>query len=184
MTLAIRSSVASHSVDRAIEHFKRTGRGIAAIVGLDRLSARSHAETAMRIGAPVLADERAAALESLARISLTYTSPDPLVLLERISLTHVGPIPGHEDHPVHVGIALAWRFLVRTAGAMARSVRSVFVFDGPETFAFADHDMAWTSLSRFEHEAEPSAVDKLSLSSHELPKLKLDEHPPRDARFM
>ena len=89
-----------------VDNFKRTGRGIATIVGLDRLRARSHAEASMRISAPVLAQERAAALESLARISLTYTGteqPDPLVLLERISLTHVAPIPGQEDHPIRAG---------------------------------------------------------------------------------
>ncbi len=47
----------------------------------------------MRISAPVLAEERAAALDALAKFSLTYTSPekpDPFALLERISLTRVG----------------------------------------------------------------------------------------------
>jgi carbonic anhydrase len=170
-----------------IDSFQRAGRGIASIVGLDRLRARSHVETAMRISAPVLATERAAALESLAKISLTYTSPDqpdPLVLLERISLTHVGPIPGQKDHPVHVGVALAWRFLVRLSGSVRRAIRSVFVFQAPETFAFADRDLAWTSLSRLEQEDAPSEVDKLSLSSQELPKLKIDESGPHDPRFM
>jgi carbonic anhydrase len=170
-----------------VDGFQRAGRGIASIVGLDRLRARSHAETAMRISAPVLATERAAALESLAKISLTDTSPeqpDPLVLLERISLTHVGPIPGQEDHPVHVGAALAWRFLVRLAAKARRAGRSAFAFEGRETFAFADRDLAWTSLSRLEQEDAPSEVDKLSLSSQELPKLKLDEPPPGDPRFM
>jgi MFS superfamily sulfate permease-like transporter len=170
-----------------VDNFQRAGRGIASIVGLDRLRARSHAETAMRISAPELAHERAAALEALAKISLTYTAPDqpdPLVLLERISLTHVGPISGQEDHPVHVGVARTWRFMGRMTGAMARAVRSVFVFDQPETFAFADHDLAWTSLSRREMETAPSDVDKLSLSSHELPRLKDDAPPPRDPRFM
>ena len=170
-----------------VDNFKRTGRGIAAIVGLDRLRARSHAETSMRVSAPVLAQERAAARESLARISLTNTEPnqpDPLVLLERISLTRVAPIPGQEDHPVRVGIARAWRFVSRAAGAMTRAVRSVFAFEGPDTFAFADRDLAWTSLERKEHEDAPSEVDKLSLSSHELPKLDPDKAAPPDPRFM
>ena len=42
-----------------VDNFKRTGRGIATIVGLDKLRARSHAEASMRISAPVLAQERA-----------------------------------------------------------------------------------------------------------------------------
>ena len=139
------------------------------------------------MSAPVLAQERSAALESLARISLTYTEPnqpDPLVLLERISLTRVAPIPGQENHPVHVGIARAWRFLGRMAGAMTRAVRRVFIFDGSDSFAFADRDLAWTSLSRTENEDAPSELDKLSLSSHEQPEVEIDDTSPADQRFM
>jgi carbonic anhydrase len=56
-----------------VDDFKRAGRGVVTIVGLDRLKARSHAESAMRISAPVWAQERA---EALARISLTSASPE------------------------------------------------------------------------------------------------------------
>ena len=69
-----------------VDSFKRTGRGIATIVGLDRLRARSHAEAAMRISAPISALERIEALNTLARISLTDVSPeapDPIDHLEQ-----------------------------------------------------------------------------------------------------
>jgi hypothetical protein len=56
-----------------VDDFKRAGRGVVTIVGLDKLKARSHAQSAMRISAPVWAQERA---EALARISLTAASPE------------------------------------------------------------------------------------------------------------
>ena len=58
-----------------VDNFKRTGRGIATIVGLDKLRARSHAEASMRVSAPIRAQERAEALTALARVSLTYVEP-------------------------------------------------------------------------------------------------------------
>ena len=66
------------------DNFNRTGRGIATIVGLEKLQARSHAEASMRISAPVLAEERAAALMALARISMSDVSPeiDPITSIE------------------------------------------------------------------------------------------------------
>ncbi len=178
---------AASALHEFVDNFQRAGRGIAHIIGLDRLRARSHAETAMRISSPVLAHERAAALETLAKMSLAHVNPDrpdPLVLLERIGLTNVGPIPGQDDHPVRTAAARAWRFLGRLAANARRTVRSAFVVDGPETVAFADRDLTWTSLSRVEDEEAPSELDKLSLSSHELPKPNVDEPSPPDPRFM
>jgi carbonic anhydrase len=170
-----------------VDNFTRTGRGIAAIVGLDRLRARSHAERAMRIGGPVLAQERAAALKALARISLTDTDAqpvDPLIMLERFSLTQLGPIAGQDDHPVNSAVAGAWRFLKRKAVAAFRAVRSVFVVNKGDTFTFADRDLAWTSLERIEHDVEPGEIDKLSLSSREHPKIDASDPTPPDHRLM
>ena len=164
-----------------VDNFKRTGRGIATIVGLERMRARSHAETSMRVSPPVLAQERAAALDSLARISLSYVSPDqpdPIAVLKRISLTHVGLNAAQEDHP----FVDALRYLVRKARATANFFRSMFVFDNVEAFTTADRDIEWMSLSRSKRDDTiPSDVEKLSLSSHEIPRLKnvgtpSDEH--------
>jgi hypothetical protein len=59
-----------------VDNFKRTGRGVATIVGLDKMRARSHAAGSMRISAPVLAQERTEALAALARVSLNYVTPE------------------------------------------------------------------------------------------------------------
>jgi MFS superfamily sulfate permease-like transporter len=79
-----------------VENFERAGRGVAKIAGLDRLRPRSHADSAMRISRPILAEERARYLDELTRVSLTHTTtgaPDPVAFMERISLTHPTPIP-------------------------------------------------------------------------------------------
>ncbi|MGP0064708.1 MAG: SulP family inorganic anion transporter, partial [Isosphaeraceae bacterium] len=149
-----------------VENFKRTGRGIATIVGMERLRARSHTDTSMRVSPPVLAQERAAALDALSRLSLSYVSPDqpdPATLLERISLTHVGLNAAQEDHP----FVNAGRYLARKGRAMASFFRAMFVFDDAETFTTADRDMRWMSLSRTDDDdLVPTDVEKLSLSSH------------------
>jgi carbonic anhydrase len=59
-----------------VDEFERTGRGIAKIVGLDKLRARSHAKAAMRVSAPVLAQEWADAFATLALMSPSRVSPE------------------------------------------------------------------------------------------------------------
>jgi MFS superfamily sulfate permease-like transporter len=170
-----------------VENFKRSGRGLAMIVGLDRLRARSHAETSMRISAPVLAQERAEALETLAKISLSYVSPgqpDPIAYLERISLTHIGLNAGQEEHPVNQAVARAWRYLARKTKDVLNSIRSLFVFDEAEVLTYSDHDLAWTSLSRIEQDTAPSEVEKLSLSSGEYRRPNIGRATPADHRLM
>ena len=148
-----------------VDNFKRTGRGVATIVGLDNLRARSRAEASMRVSAPVLAQERIDVLNALARVSLTYDSPevDPITYLERISLTHVGPIVGEVNQPIRgalirVGEAVVGRFRVVTS-----FFRTTLTHD--EQFKAADRDQTWTGLSLIEHETTPqSEIEKLSLS--------------------
>ena len=96
-----------------VDNFKRTGRGIATIVGLDKLRARSHAEASMRVSAPIRARERAEALTALAKVSLTHVEPevDPITYLECehsriqsrdwICLAEVAPTAEPDDHPVN-----------------------------------------------------------------------------------
>jgi hypothetical protein len=84
-----------------VDDFRRTGRGVATIVGLDKMRPRSHAPASMRVSAPVRAQARAEALTALAKVSPTLVDPavDPITYLERISLTHVGSIAGHDGTP-------------------------------------------------------------------------------------
>ena len=108
-----------------VEDFKRTGRGIAQIVGLDRLHGRSHANSCLRVAAPVLARELSEAQFALARVSLTLPSPevpDPVAYLERISLTHLGPIPGQDDNVITT-------FLIDRAKRFGRAVDATMELD-------------------------------------------------------
>jgi hypothetical protein len=72
-----------------VDSFKRSGRGIATIVGLDRMRPRSQTAASMLISAPVLAEERTNSLKQLARIGLLEdeaTTADTVAELERIGL--------------------------------------------------------------------------------------------------
>ena len=101
--------------------------------------------------APVLAQELAEARTALARISLTSVSPeapDPVAYLERISLTHFGPIAGQDDHVITAAAARAWQYLARKARAVSSSLRSLFVFSKAEAYVLSDGELARASLSR------------------------------------
>jgi hypothetical protein len=131
-----------------VEDFKRTGRGIAEIIGLDRLRGHSHAASCLRVNSPVLATELVDARTALARMSLTLISqeiPDPVAYLERISLRHYGPIEGQDDHVVTA-------FLIRNAKQLAwgidaclEIVRSVLDYDDAEDYQTV-RDLALVSL--------------------------------------
>lgn len=167
-----------------VENFKATGRGIAVIVGLDRLIARSHADSAMRISLPVLAQERAEALDALSRSSLTRVdtqTPDPVLYLERLSLTRVAA--HREQHPIIIlAIVRAARYLDRKRKAMSASLRGLFVSEeGPTSL---DHDLAWASLSRTGEENVRGDVEKLAISSGEHPQNMINESAPTDCRLM
>ncbi len=149
-----------------VEDFKRTGRGIATIVGLDKLRARSHAEVAMRVSTPVLAEERPRP-DRAVRISLTVTAPqvDAVAYLERISLTHLGPVAVQQDHPIQSAVIRASRYVIRKFRAAGRYLQTMLVRN--EETPAADHDLAWSSLSLVESVGTPSEIDELSLSADE-----------------
>ena len=141
----------------------------------------------MRISAPVLARERAQALETLARISLSYLNPDQpdlIAYLERVSLTHVGPIPGRDDHLINATVARAWRYLACQSRVIVDALRSLFVFDDRESLAFAEQELSLSGLSRVDPGHLPSEIAKLSLSSHEYPRPVIDGAAPGDHRYM
>ena len=119
------------------ETFEASGRGVATIVGLDRLIARSHADVSMRISRPILAEEREGSLRELARLSSAGgpgSESSALDYLERVSLSRVGPEPAPRDpssHPI-------------AAGAFG-SPRTIGLKDGV-AIETSDHDLAWFSL--------------------------------------
>jgi MFS superfamily sulfate permease-like transporter len=138
-----------------VDDFRRTGRGIAQIIGLDRLQTHSHSETALRVSAPILAQERASALTELTRLSMTRVStdlPDAAAYLERISLTHVRPAEGQDDHVITEALANAWCYLVRKTRAALACIHLTRIGAGVVKVAHI-RDLAWFSLSDNEAEA-------------------------------
>jgi MFS superfamily sulfate permease-like transporter len=71
-----------------VENFKRTGRGIVEIVGLDRLRARSVAEASMRIGAPVVA--------AAAAVGAEHPGPSAIAIAELSGMAGVEPSEDEE----------------------------------------------------------------------------------------
>ncbi len=131
------------------ENFERAGRGIVRIAGLDQLRGRSNDELCLRVSAPVLAEERTEALAELARLSLTNVNrevPNPVAFLEHISLTHVGPIPGQDDHMITAAVFHAANPLGRRFKATLVYIRTMGIGDGVEVVADS-HDLECLSLT-------------------------------------
>jgi hypothetical protein len=153
-----------------VEDFKRTGRGIAQIVDLDRLRGRSHASSCLRVASPVLARELADAQTTLARVSLTLPSaevPDPVAYLEQISLTHLGPIPGQDDNAITTFLIDRAKRFGRAVDATLELVRSWIDRDDAEDYQTV-RDLAWVSLNRPDERWHRSrAASWLSLSDHD-----------------
>ena len=131
------------------ENFQRAGRGIVRIAGLDQLRGRSNDELCLRVSAPVLARERTEALAELARLSLTDVNrevPNAVAFLEHISLTHVGPIPGQDDHMITAAFFRAANPLGRGFQATLVYIRTMGIGDGVEVVADS-HDLECLSLT-------------------------------------
>ncbi len=117
-----------------VDNLKRTGRGMATIVGLEKMRARSHADASMRISAQIRAHERAEALTALAKVSLTHVGPpvDPVTYLECehsriqsrdwICLAEVAPTAEPDDHPVNSAVRYVWTFFARRIRGLFQSV--------------------------------------------------------------
>ncbi len=149
-----------------VENFRRAGRGLIQIVGLDQLEGRSRDESCLRVCEPVLAQERAAALAELARLSMTGASRvtvDSVVFLERISLTRVGPVPGRDDRAIAAALLHARRYLVRKIRAATTFVRTLGIGDEVEVLADT-RDLGRLSLSWKEKVDFSSDAEWLCLS--------------------
>ena len=124
----------------------------------------------MRVRPPASPRERAEALEDLARVSMTEVGPevpDPVLLLEEISLTHVEPHEGQDGQPIPRGLARGWWALGLKIGSAAHYVRTLGTGDGVEV-GTADSYLEWISLTGTEP-GSPSgdlAVFGLSETSH------------------
>jgi carbonic anhydrase len=143
-----------------VDNFKKSGRGIATFVGLDKLRQRSHSAGAMRICEPVLAGERARSMMELARISLSEGTPDeicPIAFLDRISLTRVDRSTDSVNSLVARALVRAWRDILRNAKLTFAYARTM-VFGTQGGGKMVDHDLVWLSLGN--DDAKADAADQ------------------------
>jgi MFS superfamily sulfate permease-like transporter len=152
-----------------VEEFKRSGRGIVEILGLERLRPQSHDRLCMRISPPLPAAKRAEALQAMARLSLSAANAAPVdqvLALAHISLTSPAREAAEDlDHPITA-------FLTRTAGvvfARARTaaafLRAAFEDTGPSA-TNAHRAITWEGFSppTARDAAPESALDYFSLT--------------------
>jgi MFS superfamily sulfate permease-like transporter len=143
-----------------VEEFKRSGRGIAQILGLERLRPQSHDRLCMRVSPPIPAQERAEALQAMARLSLSGADAKSLELVD--SLAHLSltspdrSVVDPHDHPVNV-------FLTRAVGSSFEKARGLLMLVRPASAGLdaeapnARRDLCWFSLShpgKANHEPE------------------------------
>ena len=132
-----------------VEDFKRGGKGIVEILGLDRLRPRSHASSCMRISPPIRAEERAEALVALARLSLLSEDHGSTTRLP--SLTHLGlassdrSIEESPDHPITELLTNTGRLIFGKMRDLFASVRAASGEIGRD-FPNTRRDLIWYSL--------------------------------------
>ena len=83
------------------------------------------------------AQELALARTELARTSLSIAStevPDPVAHLERLSLTHFGPIDGHEDNLITAFFVGSTKTLVNALSSSLEFFRSIMDRDDAEDY--------------------------------------------------
>jgi hypothetical protein len=130
-----------------VEDFKRSGRGVAEVLGLERLRPRSNDLRCMRTSPPILAHERDKALQAMALMGLTRVTADPIDVvryLDHLSLSTGVLAFDPADPPVSVYVARALARLVETA----RGVPSVFhrAYRAVDTDG-GRHDLHWFSIA-------------------------------------
>jgi MFS superfamily sulfate permease-like transporter len=116
-----------------VEEFKRSGRGIVEILGLERLRPRSHDRACMRISPPIQAQLRTEAFASMARLNLSGADVESVQLID--SLAHFSLVSPTRtdveslDHPITSFVSrAASSFAANATGALA-FVRATFAED-------------------------------------------------------
>jgi hypothetical protein len=139
-----------------VEEFKRSGRGIVEVLGLERLRPRSHDRLCMRVSPPLPAAQRAEALQAMARLSLTATDAAPVdhvLALAHLSLTSPTRALAEDlDHPITTFLTQAGSRGVARARSAAAFLRAAFQ-EGTLGEADASRDLTWLGF------APPAARD-------------------------
>jgi MFS superfamily sulfate permease-like transporter len=132
-----------------VEEFKRSGRGVVKILGLERLRPRSHDRLCMRVSPPLPAAQRAEALQAMARLSLSAAAADPAPVDQVLALAHLSltsPALGQAedlDHPITTFLTRTGRVVVARARSVGAFLRAVFVETGP----VVQRDLTWHGFS-------------------------------------
>jgi MFS superfamily sulfate permease-like transporter len=154
-----------------VEEFKRSGRGVAEVLGLERLRPRSHDQTCMRVAPPVLARERAEALRALAHLSLRSVETGPIDLADSLayfSLTPLDPSAADSaDHPVTEILRRAGSQLLMKARGLLAGARSAFDEIGSSA-THRQRDLNWFCLSP-PAQGKPKPEDALAYLSLTMP---------------
>jgi carbonic anhydrase len=153
-----------------VEDFKRSGRGIVQIFGLERMRPQSHAHSCMRVSPPISARERAEALQALARLNLTTDEGESQAAfnsLTNMSLSSDSAVAS-ADHPITTQVARTSGWLATKARDLVQAVPAALAHPDNEA-ANAQRDLRWLSLSRQpnDHETPARAMASLSLTDAE-----------------
>jgi MFS superfamily sulfate permease-like transporter len=155
-----------------VEEFKRSGRGIVKILGLERLRPRSHDRLSMRISPPLPAQPRAEALQAMARLSLVADDAAPVdhvLALAHLSLTSTARLADEDlGHPIT-------NFLAHAGSVLVAKVRGLLAFlvaafqDSDPVATQAHRELTWLGfLPPAEHNARSeNALEYYSLTSAE-----------------
>ena len=145
-----------------VEDFRRSGQGVVEIVGLKRLASPSgsHVEDCLRVSPPVLVEDRARAMEQLARISLTTPTteiPDPVAFLDRISLVHLAPA-GYGEGSISLAEMLHW-----VAGQLwaLGGFLDWLLLGGVSNEAEFAHDLDRAALFHLDHHAPAASLERI-----------------------
>jgi MFS superfamily sulfate permease-like transporter len=162
--VTIMDHTATSTLLEFVEEFKRSGRGIVQILGLEKLRPRSHAHACMRLSYPVSARERAEALQTLSKLGLTAAdspSSDVLQKLDHLSLSHSEVVSHAGEHPISGAVLHAGGLVAGgTRRLTAQLARNVLDGDDPHG---KRRDLHWMGLCERTGES-PTDLGFLSMS--------------------
>lgn len=95
-----------------VEHFAESGRGVATIIGLDRLKSKSGYHASMRIGRPLHSARRNEAIVEISRSNHPEGAEfDPRAFLESIASARLETIPRRRRHPMSKSLIILRRYM-------------------------------------------------------------------------
>lgn len=157
-----------------VEHFAESGRGVATIIGMDRLKSKSGYHASMRIGRPLDSARRNEAIVEIARSNHPDGAEfDPRAFLESIAKARLEVIPRRRRHPMSKSFIILRRYMKSKRKARSGVVRRRSRHAGEarleaEAGVREGIDLAAAGLVTDDAKAEDHRdADALSLSKHD-----------------